>query len=296
MALYETRYLPDALAFDETEEMAVGFRAAGAGIVITDAHLTIVAVNGAYAEAAGLAPSTLCGTQLAASLVGAAPASTPLEREVTLRHRNGRSWPAWMRVDVLRDARGRVQRHVFTFTDITALKREHELLRHQARHDALTGLPNRAVFEDELLRCMAHAQRHARPMALLFIDVDHFKQVNDSLGHGVGDQLLRDFGLRLRRALRAEDVVARLGGDEFVAVLEDLASSDDAARATAGVLAALSGGFAIDGHTLHLSASIGIAMYPCDAGGAAELTKIADGAMYRAKHQGGARFLFCSDD
>ena len=285
---------PDEAARREIEEMAAGFHAAGAGIVITDARLYVVAVNAAYAQAIGLAPAALCGTRLPADLSCGTPDAFPHEQEVALRHCNGHSRPAWMRVDVLRDEHGRPQRHVFTFTDISVLKLEQAVWRHRAEHDALTGLSNRMLFDVELGRCMARAMRHGRAMALMFIDIDHFKRVNDSLGHAAGDALLCEFGQRLRHTLRAEDLVARLGGDEFVVVLEDLADGDDAATAAASVLAAVTRSFEIERHTLHVSASIGIALYPRDADDAVQLMRAADAAMYLAKQHGRAQFHFCT--
>jgi len=285
---------PTAAPSDEIEEMAAAFRATGAGIVITDAGLSIVAVNDAYADAVGQTPDELCGTALDGEMAASALAGAPHAQELTLRHGDGHSRPVWMRVDVLRGAAGEVQRYVFTFTDISALKSEQDALRHQTLHDALTGLPNRVLLADELQRCMARAQRHARRMALMFVDIDHFKRVNDGLGHGVGDALLRDFAQRLRHTLRAEDVVARLGGDEFVAVIEDLRSQDDAVAIAQSILAGLARPFEIEGHVLHVSASIGIACFPGDAGDAAGLMRAADAAMYLAKQHGRARFCFCS--
>jgi diguanylate cyclase (GGDEF)-like protein len=279
---------------DPVQEMACAFLAAGAGIVITDAELTIVAVNDAYADAIGLTPADLCGTALDGEPAACARTAVPYELEVTLRHGDGRHWPAWMRVDALRDDAGEVQRYVFTFTDISALKREQDALRHQAQHDALTGLPNRSLLADELQRCIARAQRHARSMALMFIDIDHFKRVNDSLGHAVGDALLGAFAQRLRHALRTEDIVARLGGDEFDAVIEDLKSGDDAIAVAQGILADLAPRFEIDGHGLHVSASIGIALFPGDAGDEAGLMRAADAAMYLAKQHGRAGVHLCT--
>ncbi|MBA4176367.1 MAG: hypothetical protein C0505_07370 [Leptothrix sp. (in: Bacteria)] len=276
------------------EELAAAFEAAGAGIVITDARLHIVAVNGAYAQAIGRSSAELCGTPLPVDPACLSAAACPYEQEVTLRHRDGHDQPAWMRVDLLRDECGAPQRHVFTFTDISTLKREQSTWRHRAEHDALTGLPNRTLFDAELERCMARALRRRRAMALMFIDIDHFKRVNDHLGHGVGDVLLREFAQQLRQTLRAEDLVARLGGDEFVAVLEDLAEDDDASAAAASVLTAVTRCFEIERHTLHVTASIGIAIYPRDAGNAVQLMRAADAAMYLAKQQGRARFHHCS--
>ncbi|MDO9094246.1 MAG: GGDEF domain-containing protein [Rubrivivax sp.] len=284
-------------AVDAVEEMAAAFRATGAAIAITDAGLRIVAVNDAYADAdaAGRTADELCGTTVDSDVAAAALAAAPQAQELTLHRGDGHRRTMWLRVDMLRDTAGQVQRYVFTFTDISLLKQEQEALRHQTQHDDLTGLPNRVLLADELLRCMARAQRHARPMALMFIDIDHFKRVNDSLGHGVGDALLRGFAQRLRHTLRAEDFVARLSGDEFIAVIEDLHAEADAVAIAQSILAGLALPFEIDGHVLNISASIGIARFPGDAHDAAGLTRAADAAMYLAKQHGRARFRFSDD-
>jgi diguanylate cyclase (GGDEF)-like protein len=183
---------------------------------------------------------------------------------------------------------------------LVALARDHwhmqERLLHEARHDALTGLPNRAVAEDRMEQALARAARRQRLFAVLCIDLDGFKVVNDNLGHHAGDELLRAVATRLRSRVRHSDTVARIGGDEFLTIIEDC-SGDTAAQAVAeSLIAALQDPVLIEGQTLSISGSIGIAMYPADGKNAALLKRNADQAMYRAKSQGGSRICFWSSD
>ena len=183
---------------------------------------------------------------------------------------------------------------------LVALARDHwhmqERLLHDARHDVLTGLPNRSVAEDRLEQALARAARRQRMFAVLCIDLDGFKVVNDNLGHHAGDELLQAVSTRLRSRVRHSDTVARIGGDEFLAIIEDC-SGEAAAQAVAeSLIAALQDPILIEGQTLSISGSIGIAMYPADGKNAALLKRNADQAMYRAKSQGGSRICFLSSE
>ncbi len=174
--------------------------------------------------------------------------------------------------------------------------RADERIEYLASHDSLTGLPNREMFSGLLRHSIETAQRHARKLAVLFIDLDRFKVINDSLGHDAGDMLLVEVSHRLRGALRASDVVARLGGDEFVVVLEEATERHDVERIAGDLLAVLSQPLQLSGHECHTTASIGIAMYPADGDDAQALTKNADMAMYLAKEDGKNGFRFFSRD
>jgi len=168
----------------------------------------------------------------------------------------------------------------------TERKRAEETLRYMAYHDPLTGLPNRALFNDRLTLELARAQRNRQKLAVMLLDLDYFKNINDTLGHSVGDRLLQVAGNRLRSLLRSSDTVARMGGDEFLLMLPEIARVQDTSRVAQKILGAFREPFVLDGHKLHTTASIGIATYP-DAGEDADtLTKNADIAMYRAKKRG----------
>jgi diguanylate cyclase (GGDEF)-like protein len=165
-------------------------------------------------------------------------------------------------------------------------------LRHVASHDALTGLQNRASLERELSRAIKRSNRHRMRFAVMFIDLDRFKQINDTLGHGVGDRMIRVCGERLKALMREDDTVARFGGDEFVLLMENLSSPADAAVLAKKALACFEEPFLTDGHELHISASIGVSVYPEDGNDAETLVKNADTAMYRAKERGRGSYCF----
>ncbi|VIO68355.1 putative signaling protein [Bradyrhizobium ivorense] len=171
-----------------------------------------------------------------------------------------------------------------------------ERIEYLASHDSLTKLPNRETFNELLRHAITMSDRHRRPLAVLFIDLDRFKIINDSLGHEAGDMLLVAIADRLRRSLRVSDVVARLGGDEFVVILEEAAARDDVARIAGELLIALSQPLQLSGHECHTTASIGIAMYPADGSDVQTLTKNADMAMYLAKEDGKNGFRFFSSE
>jgi diguanylate cyclase (GGDEF)-like protein/PAS domain S-box-containing protein len=176
--------------------------------------------------------------------------------------------------------------------DITARKEDEELLQYMARYDHLTGLPNRMLFYDRLQQALAHSRRDRRSTAVVFVDLDHFKRVNDTLGHAVGDELLQEVAQRLKGALRAGDSVGRLSGDEFAVILTDLSSPQDAAKVTQGMMAALERPFLLDGHELFVSGSAGVTLYPNDGEDPDTLIKNADSAMYRAKEAGRNTYQF----
>ncbi len=182
--------------------------------------------------------------------------------------------------------------HLALIFDITERKEAEERAHHIAHHDALTGLPNRLLMQDRLVQAIAHARRSNRQMALLFVDLDHFKHINDSLGHMTGDRLLQMAAIRLQHCLRENDSVARLGGDEFVIILPAPAESSDVITVAEKMLRALSLPFTIDSQELHVSGSIGVSLYPNDGSDADTLMRAADTAMYHAKEIGRGNFQF----
>ena len=169
-------------------------------------------------------------------------------------------------------------------------------IQQMATHDTLTGLPNRALFGESLQHALARAERHSRPLALFFIDLDRFKNINDTLGHSVGDRVLQEAGRRLQGAVRSSDLVARLGGDEFVLLIEEYADAAQLGDIATKVLAAFAPTLTVAGQELGLAASVGICTYPSDGRDAQALVSNADIAMYRAKEQGRNRFCFYSAD
>ena len=180
--------------------------------------------------------------------------------------------------------------------DITARVRAEEELARMAHYDALTGLPNRALLQDRLKRAMSRADRGQTLLAVMFLDLDQFKEINDSLGHAVGDAVLKEIALRLESCLRATDTVARLGGDEFTILLEDVRSAEEISRVADKLLRAIAERADVAGHELHLSTSIGVTVYPLDDHDADTLLRNADLAMYHAKQEGRNNVQFFSRD
>jgi diguanylate cyclase (GGDEF)-like protein/PAS domain S-box-containing protein len=170
--------------------------------------------------------------------------------------------------------------------DVTERKRAEATIRELAYHDSLTGLPNRMLFNDRITLELAHAHRNRQKFAVMMLDLDYFKDINDTLGHGVGDQLLQVVGHRLTGLLRKNDTVARMGGDEFLLLLPDIAQVEAATKIAQKILRAVSKPFMIDGNKLQITTSIGIATYPKDGKNGDTLMTHADNAMYRAKKEG----------
>ncbi len=203
---------------------------------------------------------------------------------------DGRERPTLINISAIGEQQ--VSFYVLVFTDITAQKLAEEELRYLANYDALTGLPNRALLMDRILHAMEQSRREKKSLALCFIDLDKFKQVNDSLGHDIGDLLLKEVARRLGLSLRERDTVARLGGDEFVVLLEGYRRGENVSMVARKMLAIVSEPMQLGPHTVGVSPSIGIALYPDDALTAQELLKHADVAMYHAKEAGRSNFQF----
>ena len=189
---------------------------------------------------------------------------------------------------------GELSEIVAVSRDISERRRAEEQIEYQAYHDALTGLPNRLLFRDRLTIALAHAKRQQTPVAVMFLDLDRFKFVNDTLGHSLGDELLRAVAARLRTVLREGDTIARMGGDEFTVLLTDLTSPTDAAKIAQKLLDTVAHPIRVEGHELYATTSIGIALFPSDGDTAEALLQNADSAMYRAKEIGRNSYQLCT--
>lgn len=277
------------------------------GILITDANLAIVSVNAACCRITGYAAEEMIGQSPRLLQSGrhdkgfyeemwrAIDSRGNWRGELWDKRKNGEAFPIWISISVVRNAQGRITHYFAIMSDVSERKRSEEQIHYLAYFDVLTGLPNRSLFFRLTDQALLEAKRDQAHAALLFVDLDRFKPINDSLGHEVGNQLLRQVATRLREALRAEDVVARLGGDEFAVALFDIAQRDHAANVARKLLDVLKEPFRIHNHELKLGASIGIAIYPEDSPDTETLLRLADLAMYRAK-QSGEGYAFFSEE
>jgi diguanylate cyclase (GGDEF)-like protein/PAS domain S-box-containing protein len=259
--------------------------------VVVEANPAALQLLGAPREAV---VGTVCHAHLCPAELGQCPI-TDLCQELDNSERmlitaNGE------RIPVLKTAAlvslGGKQHILESFVDITERKQAEEAIRYQAQHDGLTDLPNRAHFLERLREGLERARRDGQAVAVLFLDLDRFKTINDTLGHAIGDELLKEVAQRLADTLRGRDRVARLGGDEFAALLTDVESPEGAAVAARRILNALRAPFSIHGHELHTAASIGIGLFPRDGDDAESLLQSADVALYHAKDQGRNTFRY----
>lgn len=272
-------------------------------VVILDAEFRVASVNPAFTAITGYTAKDVTGRAppflpalrrdkgLYAAMRTALAGAGRWEGEVWDARRNGEAYAERLSIAAIADAGG-VRHYAAVITDVTRRKADEERIRYQANFDALTGLPNRALFLDRLSQALPTMARAGARLGLMFIDLDGFKLVNDTLGHDLGDHLLREAAARLGKCVRSGDTVARLGGDEFTVIMPNLHEPRDAPLVATRVLEALAKPFDLNGHEAFVSASIGITVFPDDARDANGLLRNADTAMYRAKEQGKANFQF----
>ena len=283
------------------------FEHSGEAIIITDRDNRIVETNPAFTRLTGYTLEEVRGTNPRLLSAGRNSAEDYQamwrgirehgfwQGEIRDRNKDGGIFPKLLTISVVRTPVGSIDFHIASFTDISQLKATEERIRHIAHHDALTGLPNRLHLQVALEQALATAHREKVQVALVFIDLDRFKIINDTLGHQVGDSLLIEVARRLQGLVRENDVVARLGGDEFVVVLASRSAVRAAAKVGEKILAKLSLPYGLDRHLLRTSPSIGISVYPQDGENIDTLMKRADTAMYHAKEAGGSQFHFYTE-
>lgn len=289
---------------EELQQAATVFESTAEGVMITDLEQRITAVNRAFtqitgyseAEALGQRPSLLASGQhdqaFYAAMWHSLAANGHWQGEIWNRRKNGELYPEWLTISAVRNSDNQTTHFVGVFADISSLKHAQARLDHQAHHDPLTGLPNRLLFENRLRSALDGSRADDQLGAVLFLDLDRFKQINDSLGHPVGDQLLKAIAARLKLQLRDIDTVARLGGDEFIILLPGLHQPQDAEQIAQKLLECFGAPFQLENHEFFISASIGISLYPKDGLDVATLVKNADAAMYQSKAKGRNRSEF----
>lgn len=296
--------LRDAHRLRELRLAKLVFEAAGEGMVVTDAQGIILTVNPAFCEISGYREDEVLGKTTA--ILNSGKQDRDFYRgmwdrlravgrwsgEIVNRRKSGELYPEWLSIVEVKDPAQRATRYVGLFSDITERKREEDHIRRLAHYDILTGLPNRILFADHLKRAVARMSRAGGKLAVLYLDLDRFKPVNDLYGHAAGDQVLMEAARRMAACMRTGDTISRRGGDEFVALLEARDAKNSAAIVGRKLIQAVSQPYEIDGHHLVIGASIGVALFPDDAGSADSLLAAADTALYAAKEEGRGDFRF----
>ncbi|MBS0002562.1 MAG: EAL domain-containing protein, partial [Thioalkalivibrio sp.] len=295
-----------AIERSKTEEAlrlaALVYEKSSEAMMITDEKNRIVAINPAFIETTGYTQEEVVGQHPSLlqsgrhdrhffeSMWEELHTNGRWQGEIWNRRKNGEVFPEWLTINTIHDPQGQVHRRVALFSDITEKKKADELIWTQANYDALTHLPNRRLFVDRLEQSIRRAARDRERIALLYIDLDRFKEVNDTLGHTLGDELLVEASKRLGVCVRDSDTVARIGGDEFTVILNELKDVDSLCRIAKKLLEVLSDPYQLREEQAYLSASIGITVFPDDGTRADVLLKNADQAMFAAKQDGRNRF------
>ncbi len=291
-------------AEEELQLAAMVYQNSSEAMLVADADNQIIAINPAFTEMTGYTPEEVIGQS---PKILSSGRQTPefyqamwheinttgqWRGEIWNRRKNGEVYVEWLTINTIYGEDGSVHRRAALFSDITKIKENEELIWTQANFDPLTGLPNRRMFQDCLQREIRKAQRANLPLALMFLDLDRFKEINDTLGHSVGDLLLKEAAQRLSHCVRETDTVARLGGDEFIVILNELDRLDSIERVAQDILQELAKPYRLEKNMVYVSASIGITLFPDDAFEIEALLKNADQAMYAAKNAGRSRFSY----
>ncbi len=291
---------------EKLRQAAKVFESTMEGVLITGPDGAIVAVNAAFTAITGYSKAEVLGrnprmhqsgrhgNSFYQSMWASILQTGSWRGEIWNRRKTGEIYPEWLTINTVQDDAGKILNYVGVFTDISRLKRSEADLDYLAHHDPLTELPNRLLLNARLDYAIQRAHRAGSSLALLFLDLDRFKTVNDSLGHPAGDKLLKTVAALLSACVRNEDTVARLGGDEFVIVLDGIRRTGDAGEVAKKILAALNKHFDLEGQTVFITASIGISLYPADGRDGTTLLQNADAAMYQSKEEGRSTFRFYS--
>ncbi len=294
----EERLRLTAKVFENTQE----------GVVITDRASHILAVNQAFTQVTGYQEEEVIGRTPGILQSGCHDQAFydrmwheldntgQWKGEIANRRKNGEIYPQWLSISGVRNENNELTHYVGVFSDITEIKQSQEKVKFLAYNDHLTQLPNRLLFTDRLNQRIQRVGKEAVQFAVYFIDLDHFKDVNDSLGHHIGDLLLQEVARQMQAQLRQTDTIARLGGDEFIILVEDIDGAREAACVAEKIACMFEQPFSIGQHSLYITASIGICLYPMDGNDINTLLRNADAAMYRAKSYGRNRFHFYEEE
>jgi diguanylate cyclase (GGDEF)-like protein/PAS domain S-box-containing protein len=293
---------------DELELAASVFKESVEAIVIYTADTRILRVNPAFTRITGYSADEAIG-QKSGFLHSGMQSQAFYESfwrslndtgnwqgEIINRRKDGEVFPAWLTITSVRSSAGEIQQYISIFNDITEKKLSEQRIYDLAHNDIVTGLPNRVAFHEQISTELDHARRNRTQLAVMFIDLDHFKLINDTSGHPMGDLLLQQVAQRLKGSIRQSDAVSRFGGDEFTVLLPNIESSDEAGIVANKILQGLAKPFCLEGNEVTTSASIGIGIYPQNGEDASTLLKNADSAMYRAKEQGRSSFRFFTEE
>lgn len=295
-------------AHQELELAASVFNEGVEAVLICDSTLKIIRINPAFTRITGYCPEDVIGKSphilnsghhapdFFAAFWDSLNRTGVWQGEIWDRRKNGELFPAWQTITVVKNAQQKPVQYISIFSDITEKKISEHRLYQLAHYDLLTDLPNRAAFQHAAEQALHLAARNERRLALLFIDLDHFKWVNDTAGHPMGDELLKQSAARLKRTVRMVDMVARLGGDEFTVLLPEIESQNDIVNVAKKIIDAMKIPFFLKGANFTIGASIGIAVYPHDGESVESLLKNADIALYRAKEEGRGNFQFFTSE
>ena len=276
------------------------------GIIVADANGGIVRANSAFCSMTGYEQEELLGknprilksgyhdVSFYRSIWDSVRKTGTWAGEIWNRRKNGGAYPSWLTLEAVKDEDGGTSAYIGVSTDLTSLHDAEERLKHATFYDPLTGLPNRALFRDRLAQAISRAKREGLRSALLFVDLDRFKNVNESLGYKAGDEFLLEAVRRIGSLIREADTVCRLGGDEFGVILEEVSRSEDAAETAGAIVQSMATGFPLGPSEVFVGASVGISLFPFDGMDVATLEKKAEAAMYEAKEGGRGQFRFAS--
>jgi len=300
----EVQYWTQELAANEHELATRVFDTMSQGVIVTDKDNRIISINSAATKITGYKIEEIQGKdpkvfasgrhdrEFYATMWKSLTTTGHWDGEIWDRRKDGEVYLKWMNINAIYDQQGNINLYVAISSDITERKKTEELIWKQANFDALTGLANRTLFQRRLQQELDHCNRSDSILAVIYLDLDGFKDINDSLGHAAGDKLLVEVAQRLQERARKTDVVARLGGDEFTLLVTDFQQPEQIGSLAEQILEVLSDPIIIQGREIYIGASIGIALYPGDGISLEELTKHADVAMYQAKASGKNQFQF----